>query len=543
MTWYQQAIIYELPVKSFFDSNGDGIGDFPGLIDKLDYIESLGVTCVWLLPFFPSPLRDDGYDIADYCQVHPGYGTLDDFRRFLEAAHDRGLRVVIELVLNHTSQDHEWFQRARRAPPGSSERNYYVWSDSDTAYPDARVIFVDSEPSNWTWDPVAGSYYWHRFFHHQPDLNFNHPPVLHELLGVVDFWMEVGVDGFRLDAVAYLAERDGTVCENLPETHAILKTLRRHIDTHWPDRVLLAEANQGPADVCAYFGDGDECHMAYHFPLMPRVFMALHVEDRQPIVDILRATPTIPESCQWALFLRNHDELTLEMVNDDERDYLYLAYSADPQARLNVGIRRRLAPLMGNNRRRLELLNSVLFSLPGTPIVYYGDEIGMGDNMYLGDRNGVRTPMQWTNDRNAGFSRADPPKLYSPIVMDPVFGYQAVNVETQERDGASLLQWMRNLIGLRKLFPAFAVGSLEFIEAANRRVLAYVRQDSQDTILCVANLSRSVQPVELDLHAFAGCVPIEMLGYTELPAIGTQPYFLTLGPYGFYWFELQRRDV
>ncbi len=542
-TWYQQAVIYELPVKSFFDSNGDGIGDFPGLIEKLDYIESLGVTCLWLLPFFPSPLRDDGYDISDYRDVHPSYGTLDDFKRFLAAAHDRDLRVVIELVLNHTSEDHHWFQRARQAPPGSRERSYYVWSDSDTVYRDARIIFVDSEHSNWTWDAVAGSYYWHRFFHHQPDLNFDHPAVLQELLGVVDFWMEMGVDGFRLDAVAYLTEREGTTCENLPETHAILKALRRHIDERWPDRVLLAEANQGPADVCAYFGDGDECHMAYHFPLMPRVFMALHVEDRQPIVDILRATPAIPDSCQWALFLRNHDELTLEMVNDDERDYMYLAYSADPQARLNVGIRRRLAPLMGNSRRRLELLNSLLFSLPGTPIVYYGDEIGMGDNLYLGDRNGVRTPMQWTNDRNAGFSRTDPPRLYSPVVMDPVYGYQAVNVETQERDGASLLQWMRNLIGLRKLFPAFAVGGLEFVEAANRRVLAYVRRDSQDTILCVANLSRSVQPVELDLRPFAGCVPVEMLGYTELPVIGQQPYFLTLGPYGFYWFELQRRDA
>ena len=541
--WYQQAVIYELPVKSFFDSNADGIGDFPGLVNKLDYIESLGVTCLWLLPFFPSPLRDDGYDIADYCQVHPSYGTLDDFKRFLGAAHDRGLKVVIELVLNHTSQDHAWFQRARRAPAGSSERNYYVWSDTDTTYAGARVLFVDSERSNWTWDPDAGAYYWHRFFHHQPDLNFDHPPVLQELLGVVDFWMEMGVDGFRLDAVAYLTEREGTTCENLPQTHTILKTLRRHIDERWPERLLLAEVNQAPTDVCAYFGDGDECHMAYHFPLMPRVFMALHVEDRQPIVDVLRATPDIPDSCHWALFLRNHDELTLEMVNDDERDYMYLAYSADPQARLNVGIRRRLAPLLGNNRRRLELLNSLLFSLPGTPIVYYGDEIGMGDNMYLGDRNGVRTPMQWTNDRNAGFSRADPPRLYSPIVMDPVYGYQAVNVEMQERDGASLLQWMRNLIGLRKLFPALAVGSLQFVDAANQRVLAYVRRDRQDTILCVANLSRSVQPVELDLRAFAGSVPVEMLGYTELPGIGSRPYFLTLGPYGFYWFELQRRDV
>jgi maltose alpha-D-glucosyltransferase/alpha-amylase len=541
--WYQEAVIYELPVKSFHDSNNDGIGDFPGLIDKLEYIESLGVTCLWLLPFFPSPLRDDGYDISDYCQVHPSYGTLDDFKRFLDAAHGRGLRVVIELVLNHTSEQHAWFQRARHAPAGSVERGFYVWSDTDTKYRDARIIFTDAERSNWTWDTAAQAYYWHRFFHHQPDLNFDNPAVLQEILRVVDFWFGLGVDGFRLDAVPYLVEREGTSCENLPGTHAVLKAIRSHLNDRWPHGMLLAEANQTPADLCAYFGDGDECHMAYHFPLMPRVFMGLHVEDRQPIVDAMRTTPHIPASCQWALFLRNHDELTLEMVNDDERDYMHLAYSADPQMRIHLGIRRRLAPLLDNNRRRIELLNSLLFSFPGTPIVYYGDEIGMGDNTYLGDRNAVRTPMQWTSDRNARFSRADPARLYSPIIMDPIYGYQAVNVEAQERDGSSLLQWMRNMIGLRKLFPAFGLGDLAFIEPVNRKVLAYLRRDDRDTILCVANLSRSVQPVELDLSAFAGFTPVEMIGYTDFPVIGHAPYFLTLGPYGFYWFELQRRSV
>ena len=541
--WYQQAIIYELPVKSFFDHNGDGTGDFAGLIEKLDYVQQLGVTCLWLLPFFPSPFRDDGYDISDYRDIHPSCGTLDDFKRFLRAAHERRLHVVIELVVNHTSDQHAWFQRARAAPPGSRERDYYVWSETDQKYRDARIIFVDSERSNWTWDSVAEAYYWHRFFHHQPDLNYDSPAVLQDVLQTMDFWLELGVDGFRLDAVPYLVEREGTSCENLPETHAVIKAIRRHIDEHWPHRMLLAEANQGPVDVCAYFGDGDECHMAYHFPLMPRIFMGLHLEDRSPIVDIMRQTPAIPEVCQWALFLRNHDELTLEMVTDEERDYMYLAYSADPQARLNVGIRRRLAPLMGNNRRRIELLNSVLFSFPGTPIVYYGDEIGMGDNTYLGDRNGVRTPMQWTNDRNAGFSRADPARLYSPVIMDPIYGYQAINVEAQERDASSLLQWMKNLIGLRKQFPVFGRGTLEFLDPTNRKVLAYVRRYEADAILCVANLSRAVQPVELDLEAFAGLTPVEMLGYTEFPAIGRQPYFLSVGPYGFYWFELQRRGA
>ena len=539
--WYRDAIIYELPVKSFYDANQDGIGDFAGLIEKLDYVAELGVTCVWLLPFFPSPLKDDGYDISDYRNVHPSYGSLDDFKQFLHAAHERGLEVVIELVVNHTSDQHEWFKRARAAAPGSPERKYYVWSDTDQKYHGARIIFLDSERSNWTWDATAQEYYWHRFFQHQPDLNYDNPAVLAEVEQVMDFWLELGVDGFRLDAVPYLVERDGTGCENLPETHAILKAIRGYVDAKWPNRMLLAEANQWPADVRAYFGAGDECHMAYHFPLMPRIFMGVHLEDRTPIVDIMRQTPEIPDVCQWALFLRNHDELTLEMVTDEERDYMYLAYSADPQARLNLGIRRRLAPLMGNHRRRIELINSLLFSFPGTPIVYYGDEIGMGDNTYLGDRNGVRTPMQWSGDRNAGFSRADPARLYSPIIMDPVYGYQAVNVEAQVRETSSLLHWMKNLIHLRRLFKAFSRGTLEFLDPVNRKVLAYIRRYEEDVILCVANLSRSVQPVQLDLAALDGYTPVEMLGYTDFPVIGREPYFLTLGPYDFYWFELQRR--
>ena len=538
--WYRDAIIYELPVKSFCDGNADGIGDFPGLLERLDYLQRLGVTCIWLLPFFPSPLKDDGYDIADYVSVHPSYGTLDDFKKFLHAAHDRGMQVVIELVLNHTSDQHPWFQRARSAPPGSTERDYYVWSDTDQRYPQARIIFVDAEPSNWTWDPVAQAYYWHRFFHHQPDLNYDNPAVMREMLAVLDFWLDLGVDGFRLDAVPYLVERDGTACENLLETHAIIKAIRKHIHARGPDRMLLAEANQLPADVRAYFGDGDECHMAYHFPVMPRMFMSLHLEDRKPLLDAMENTPPIPDGCQWALFLRNHDELTLEMVTDDERDYMYLAYSLDPQARLNLGIRRRLAPLVANSLRRIELLVGLLFSLPGTPILYYGDEIGMGDNLYLGDRNGVRTPMQWSDDRNAGFSRADPARLYSPVIMDPVYGYSAVNVEAQESDASSLLHWMKNMIRLRKLFKVFGRGSMEFLSPANVKVLAFVRRYRDDVILCVANLAHTVQPAELDLSAFSGLVPVEMLGYTEFPPIGTLPYFLTLGPYGFYWFELQR---
>jgi maltose alpha-D-glucosyltransferase/alpha-amylase len=538
--WYKDAIIYELPVKSFCDSNADGIGDFTGLCEQLGYLQDLGVTCLWLLPFFPSPLKDDGYDIADYLTVHSSYGTLDDFKKFLHAAHERGLRVIIELVLNHTSDQHPWFQRARAAPRGSPERDYYVWSDTDQRYQRARIIFVDAEPSNWTWDPVAQAYYWHRFFHHQPDLNYDNPAVVREMLAVLDFWLDLGVDGFRIDAVPYLVERDNTSCENLPETHAIIRAVRAHIDARDPGRMLLAEANQLPADVRAYFGDGDECHMAYHFPVMPRIFMALHLEDRQPITDVIEQTPSIPDSCQWALFLRNHDELTLEMVTDDERDYMYLAYSMHPQARLNLGIRRRLAPLVGNSRPRIELLVGLLFSFPGTPIIYYGDEIGMGDNLYLGDRNGVRTPMQWTGDRNAGFSRADPARLYSPVVMDPVYGYQAVNVEAQESDAASLLLWMRNMIRLRKQFKVFGRGTMEFLSPSNGKVLVYVRRYRDDVILCVANLSRTVQPAELDLRTFAGLMPIEMLGFTEFPTIREAPYFLTLGPYGFYWFELQR---
>jgi maltose alpha-D-glucosyltransferase/alpha-amylase len=539
--WYKDAIIYELPVKSFFDGNNDGVGDFVGLVQKLDYLEGLGVTCLWLLPCFPSPLKEDGYDIADYTAIHPSYGTLEEFRRFLDAAHERGLRVLIELVVNHTSDQHAWFQAARIAPAGSNERNMYVWSDTDQKYKDARIIFIDTETSNWTWDTVAQAYYWHRFFHHQPDLNYDNPVVLEQVLQVMDFWLEMGVDGFRLDAVPYLIEREGTSCENLAETHIVLKAIRKHIDTRWPHRMLLAEANQWPGDVRPYFGDGDESHMAFHFPVMPRLFMALHLEERDPIVDIMERTPEIPATCQWALFLRNHDELTLEMVTDDERDYMYLAYSADPQARLNVGIRRRLAPLMNNSRRRLELLTSVLFSLPGTPILYYGDEIGMGDNMHLGDRNGVRTPMQWTGDRNAGFSRANPQELFSPVVSDPVYGYQAVNVESEESDPASLLNWTRNMIRMRRLFTVFGRGTLEFLKPANRAILAYVRRDKDDIVLCVANLARNVQPVHLDLSAFAGLVPIEMFGYTDFPAIGVEPYFLTLGPYAFYWFELQQR--
>jgi len=538
--WYKDAIIYELPIKSFRDGNGDGVGDFRGACEQLDYLQSLGVTCLWLLPFFPSPLKDDGYDIADYVDVHPSYGTLDDFRAFLAAAHDRGIRVIIELVMNHTSDQHPWFQRARTAPAGSPERAWYTWSDTDQLYQQARIIFVDTERSNWTWDPVAQQYYWHRFFQHQPDLNYDNPEVVREMLRILDFWLDLGVDGFRLDAVPYLVERNHTSCENLPETHAIIRSVRAHIDGRLPDRMLLAEANQLPEDVCAYFGAGDECHMAYHFPVMPRIFMGLHLEDRQPIVEVMERTPAIPATCQWALFLRNHDELTLEMVTDDERDYMYLAYSSDPQARLNVGIRRRLAPLMRNDRRRIELLVGLLFSFPGTPILYYGDEIGMGDNMYLGDRNGVRTPMQWTGDRNAGFSRADPERLYSPLIMDAVYGYAAVNVEAQESDHASLLHWMRNMIRLRQLFKVFGRGTLEFLAPANQRVLAYVRRYEDDVILCVANLSRAVQPAELDLSALAGLTPVEMLGYTEFPTIGAAPYFLALGPYAFYWFELQR---
>jgi maltose alpha-D-glucosyltransferase/alpha-amylase len=541
--WYKDAVIYQLHVKSFYDSDGDGIGDFRGLLQRMDYVADLGVTCLWLLPFFASPLRDDGYDVADYRSIHPNYGTLDDFQAFLTAAHDRGMQVIIELALNHTSDQHAWFQRARRAPPGSPEREFYVWSDTDHKYAGVRIIFVDTEPSNWSWDAEANAYYWHRFFSHQPDLNYDNPAVLREILGVVDYWLGMGVDGLRLDAVPYLVERDGTSCENLPATHAVIRAIRQHVDRHYANRMLLAEANQWPADVRAYFGDADECHMAYHFPLMPRLFMAIHQEDRFPIAEVLARTPEIPDTCQWALFLRNHDELTLEMVTEEERDYMYLAYTADPEARLNVGIRRRLAPLLANDRRRIELLTALLFSLPGTPIIYYGDEIGMGDNIELGDRHGVRTPMQWSAADNAGFSTAPPERLYCPVITDPVYSYRAVNVEAQQHDAAALLHWMRNMVGLRKLFNVFGRGSIEFLNPDNRKVVAHVRRYQEDQILCVANLSRFAQPVALDLSAFAGATPIEMQGYTAFPEIGETPYVLTLGAYDYYWFELQRRDV
>jgi maltose alpha-D-glucosyltransferase/alpha-amylase len=537
--WFKDAVIYETHVKAFSDSDNDGIGDFNGLTKRLDYLENLGITCLWLLPFFPSPMRDDGYDIADYRNVHPSYGTLDDFKVFLDAAHRRNLQVLIELVINHTSDQHPWFQAARKAPPGSPEREFYVWSDTDKKYGDARIIFTDTEKSNWSWDPEAKAYYWHRFFSHQPDLNFDNPAVLDEAINIMRFWLDAGVDGLRLDAVPYLMEREGTNCENLTETHEIVKRMRRELDANYTNRLLLAEANQWPADVRQYFGNEDEFHMAFHFPLMPRIFMALRLEDRLPVTDIMARTPEIPASCQWGLFLRNHDELTLEMVTDDERDYMYLAYGGEPRMRLNLGIRRRLAPLLDNNPRRIELMNSLLFSFPGTPIIYYGDEIGMGDNIYLGDRNGVRTPMQWTTDRNAGFSRANPARLYSPVIMDPVYGYESVNVEAQESDSSSMLHWMRNMIALRKLYRVFGRGSLEFLSPRNRKILAYLRRDEADQVLCVANLSRFSQPVELDLSALAGMVPVEMLGYTEFPRIGTEPYRLSLSPYAFFWFELQ----
>ena len=543
--WYKDAIIYELHVRAFMDSNADGVGDFPGLLSKLDYLQDLGVTCLWLLPFFPSPLRDDGYDIASYNDVNPAYGTLDDFKQVLDAAHLRGMQVVIELVINHTSDQHPWFQAARVAPPGSPERDFYVWSENDQLFKDARIIFMDTEKSNWTWDEVAKSYYWHRFFSHQPDLNFDNPVVIEEVLKAMRFWLDMGVDGLRLDAIPYLVERDGTSCENLPETHAVIKKMRAAIDAEYEGRLVLAEANQWPADVRPYFGDGDECHMAFHFPLMPRIYMALRQEDRLPITDIMAQTPAIPDSCQWGLFLRNHDELTLEMVTADERDYMYLAYSADPRMRINAGIRRRLAPLVDNNRRRIELLNSLLLSFPGTPIMYYGDEIGMGDNIYLGDRNGVRTPMQWNSDRNAGFSTAIPAKLYFPVITDPNWGYQSINVEAQQSDPSSLLHWTRNMIALRKLFHVFGRGTQEFLNPENRKILAYVRRyDDEEagasaTVLCVANLSRFSQPVSLDLARFEGMVPVEMLGYVTFPTITTQPYPLTLAPYSFLWLELQ----
>jgi maltose alpha-D-glucosyltransferase/alpha-amylase len=536
--WYKDAVIYELHVRAFCDGNGDGIGDFTGLTEKLDYLQDLGVTALWLLPFYPSPLRDDGYDIADYTDIHPDYGTLQDFKVFLRAAHQRGIRVITELVINHTSDQHPWFQRARAARPGSSVRKYYVWSDTPDKYQETRIIFKDFEPSNWSWDPLAKAYYWHRFYSHQPDLNFDNPDVWRALSNVLDFWLEMGVDGLRLDAVPYLYEREGTNCENLPETHAALKRLRQHVDKKYKNRMLLAEANQWPEDAVAYFGSGDECHMAFHFPVMPRLFMAVHMEDRFPIIDILDQTPAIPEICQWALFLRNHDELTLEMVTDEDRDYMYKVYANDPRARINLGIRRRLAPLLGNSRRKVELLNSLLFSLPGTPVIYYGDEIGMGDNIYLGDRNGVRTPMQWSADRNAGFSRANPQRLYLPVIIDPEHHYETVNVEAQQQNPSSLLWWMKRLVLLRTNYQSFGRGTLEFLFPENRKVLVFTRRFQDEIILVVANLSRFVNYVELDLSQFKGMIPVELFGHTRFPSIGELPYFLTLGPHSFYWFKL-----
>jgi maltose alpha-D-glucosyltransferase/alpha-amylase len=536
--WYKDAIIYQLHVKSFFDGNNDGIGDFQGLISKLDYIADLGANAVWLLPFYPSPLLDDGYDISEYRGVHTDYGTLADFRQFVRAAHARGIRVITELVVNHTSDQHPWFQRARRAKPSSIWRDYYVWSDTDQKYAGTRIIFVDTERSNWTWDPVAEAYYWHRFYSHQPDLNFDNPHVLKAVVSAMRFWLQLGVDGLRLDAVPYLVEREGTNNENLPETHQILKRFRAEVDAAFPGRMLLAEVNQWPEDCKDYFGDGDECHMAFHFPLMPRMYMAIAREDRFPISDILRQTPAIPETCQWAIFLRNHDELTLEMVTDKERDYLWQTYAADRRARLNLGIRRRLGPLLERDRRRIELMNSLLLSMPGTPVIYYGDEIGMGDNIHLGDRNGVRTPMQWSPDRNGGFSRADPAGLVLPPIMDPLYGYDAVNVEAQTRDPHSLLNWMRRMLAVRSRHSALGRGTLNFLYPKNRKVLAYLREYQNETLLCVANLAHSPQPVELDLSAFVGRVPVELNAGTVFPPIGELTYLLTLPPYGFYWFVL-----
>jgi maltose alpha-D-glucosyltransferase / alpha-amylase len=536
--WYKDAVVYQLHVKAFFDANGDGLGDFPGLIEKLDYVRDLGVNTIWLLPFYPSPLKDDGYDVADYRNVHPQYGTRNDLRVLVREAHRRGLRVITELVVNHTSDQHPWFQAARRAPVGSAKRNYYVWSDSDLKYATTRIIFSDTETSNWAWDPIAKAFYWHRFFSHQPDLNFDNPQVLKAIFRVMRFWLDMGVDGFRLDAIPYLCTREGTSNENLPETHAVIRQIRVQVDAHYQNRLLLAEANQWPEDVREYFGDGDECQMAYHFPLMPRIYMAIAQEDRHPVVEIMQQTPEIPENCQWAIFLRNHDELTLEMVTSKERDYMYKMYAADPRARINLGIRRRLAPLMENDRERIKLMNSLLLSMPGSPIIYYGDEIGMGDNIFLGDRDGVRTPMQWSPDRNAGFSRADPQRLYLPPIMDPVYGYEAVNVEAQTRDPSSLLNWMRRMLAVRKGSKAFGRGRLSFLSPGNRKILAYLREYGDETVLCVANLGRSAQPVELDLSSYRGRVPLEMMGRTAFPPIGELPYLLTLPSCGFYWFRL-----
>jgi maltose alpha-D-glucosyltransferase / alpha-amylase len=541
--WYKDGIIYQTHVRAFFDSNNDGIGDFQGLTRKLDYLQDLGVSIIWLLPFYPSPLRDDGYDIANYTAVHPSYGTLADFKAFLKEAHRRGLKVITEMVINHTSDQHEWFQKSRRAKPGSAWHDFYVWSDTPAKYKDARIIFKDYETSNWAWDPVAKSYYWHRFFAHQPDLNFDNPAVHAALFKALDFWLDMGVDAFRLDAIPYLYEREGTTCENLPETHTYLKSLRAHVDAKYPGRMLLAEANQWPEDSLPYFGEGDECHMAFNFPVMPRMYMALAQEDRFPITDIMAQTPAIPEGCQWAMFLRNHDELTLEMVTEEDRDYMWRTYASDRQARINLGIRRRLAPLMQNHRLRIHLMNGLLFSLPGTPIIYYGDEIGMGDNIYLGDRNGVRTPMQWSPDRNAGFSRANPQQLYMPVVIDPQYHYEQVNVEQQQSSPYSLLWWMKRLIAQRNRYQAFGRGTMEFLHPENRKILAFVRRHGEEIILVVANLSRLVQCVEIDLSEFRGMAPVELSGSTRFPEISDRPYFLNLGPFAFYWFILERQHA
>ncbi|HEV7276260.1 MAG TPA: maltose alpha-D-glucosyltransferase [Devosiaceae bacterium] len=536
--WYRDAVIYQLHVKAFQDANNDGVGDFAGLMQRLDHVQDLGVTAIWLLPFYPSPLRDDGYDIADYRAINPSYGTMREFKAFVAEAHRRGLRVITELVINHTSDQHPWFQRARKAKPGSAARDFYVWSDTDTKFPETRIIFTDTETSNWTWDPVAGAFFWHRFYSHQPDLNFDNPRVLDEVLKVMRMWLDMGVDGLRLDAIPYLIEREGTNNENLPETHVVLKKIRAELDAHYSDRMLLAEANQWPEDTRPYFGEGDECHMGFHFPLMPRMYMALAQEDRHPITDIIRQTPDIPEGCQWGIFLRNHDELTLEMVTDQERDYLWRTYADDRRARINLGIRRRLAPLLQNDRRKIELMNSLLMSMPGTPIVYYGDEIGMGDNYYLGDRDGVRTPMQWSANRNADFSKVNPQQLYLPAIQDPIYGYQAINVETQQGDPSSLLNWMRRMINVRKQHKAFGRGSMTLLYPRNRKVLAYVREHEGERILCVANLSRAAQAVEIDLSRYKGAVPIELSGYSPFPPIGDLPYLVTLPAFGFFWFLL-----
>ena len=536
--WYKDAVIYELHIKAFYDSNEDGIGDFTGLMEKLDYLEDLGVTTIWLLPFYPSPLKDDGYDIADYYSINSAYGNIDELKKLLEEAHRRNLKVITELVVNHTSDQHQWFQRARTSPKNSAERNYYVWSDDPYKYKDVRIIFQDFESSNWTWDEVAQQYYWHRFFHHQPDLNYDNPKVQDEIFKIIDFWCNMGVDGFRLDAVPYLFEREGTNGENLPETHNFLKKLRAHLDAKYPGTLMLAEANMWPEDSASYFGDGDECHMNYHFPLMPRMFMAVQMEDRYPITDIFEQTPPIPHACQWAMFLRNHDELTLEMVTDEERDYMYKVYAKDAKARINLGIRHRLAPLMENDRRKIELMNSLLFSMPGTPVIYYGDEIGMGDNFHLGDRDGVRTPMQWSPDRNAGFSRTNPQQLYLPVILDPQYHYEAVNVETQMRNTSSLFWFMKHLIGTRKKYKAFGRGDMKFINVDNPKVLAFTRHYEEETLLIIVNLSKFSQPAEVDLTEYQGCVPVEIFSKNSFPAIRSGAYFFTLGAHNFQWYSL-----